>query len=90
MNLKTTKNQKWGLYDTKDDCWLGGDEGPKTFDDEDLAQVACRIIDVQAKRPAGRTRARVFNEGPLRKKDEIAIYRSGEDAIERLESGLEL
>ena len=83
-------SEKWGLYDTKDNCWLGDSDGPKLFDDESLAQIACRVIDVQTKTPAGRTRARIFNEGPLKKKDEVKIYRSGEDAIERLESGLEL
>lgn len=82
--------KKWGLYDTKDKCWLGDNDGPKLYDDEKLATIACRVIDVQTKRPAGRTRARIFDEEFLQKKDDIEVFRSGEEAIERLESGLEL
>ena len=80
----------WGLLDTKENCWMGNLEGPLLYDDEELAQVAARVVDVQLKQPAGRTRARVYDQSATHLKDEKKVLRSPEEAIERLESGLEL
>lgn len=100
--------KKYGLYDTKENCWLGDTSGPRIFDEKDLAkiaenrdsdkplteedlytivQIAARMVDVQLKQPAGRTRAMPFTEGDLILKDTQDVHMSGEEALRKLENG---
>jgi hypothetical protein len=44
MKTALTKNGKYGVFDTKDKCWLGNDEGPWRYDDEMLARAAATIV----------------------------------------------
>lgn len=34
----------WGLYDTKDDCWIGNDDGPVTYQEAHMAKLAAQIV----------------------------------------------
>lgn len=80
----------YGLYDTKDDCWLGNSEGPLLYEDQKLAAIAARILDVRLGNPAGRTRATEYLAEANIKKDNLQPKYSAEEAINRLEEGLEL
>lgn len=80
----------WGLLDTKENCWMGNKTGPLLYEDETLAKVAARVVDVQLKQSAGRTRAILYDQSAIKLKDEKEVLVSAEKAIERLESGLEL
>jgi len=80
----------YGLYDSKTNCWLGNSEGPLLYEEEILAQCAARILDVRLRNPAGQTRATEFDEELLTKKDDITPEMSAEEAMRRLDEGLEL
>jgi hypothetical protein len=66
---------------------MGDSEGPILHDDKSLADVAARVIDVQLRQVAGRTRARPYTEEANVLKDEKETLMSPEDAIIRLERG---
>lgn len=83
---ETAKSGWWGLLDTKDKVWIGDNKGPITYNDKDVARIAARIIDVQLKQPAGRTRAVIFYKA-TRKLDEKKVYMTPLQALEHLESG---
>jgi len=80
----------YGLYDTTDNCWMGNSEGPLLYEDEMLAKVAARTLDVQLKQAAGRTRAIPYTEESVVLKDEKETFMSPEEALRRLEEGLTL
>lgn len=94
-----TTPTKWGLYDTDDNCWMGnaGGTGPLLYDDADLkfaktgaeiiAKIAAQMMDVALRQEPGRTRARVFNEGPLVVKDEKTMTMTPLEALQRMERG---
>ena len=79
----------FGLHNTKEDYWFGNKEGPLLYEDEELAQAAARILDVRMKNPAGTTRVKIFSEN-VTYKDEITPERSFDEAMDRLDQGLEL
>lgn len=81
---------KYGLYDTKGKCWLGNAEGPLTYDKKPVARAAARIIDIRLRWPAGRTRAMPYTEDATILKDEMTPELSAEEAMDRLDQGLEL
>jgi hypothetical protein len=78
---------KYGVYDTKDNCWIGDSKGPKLFENENLAMVAARIVDVQLRNTPGRCKALPFGEEPVFKKDELKTHMTAEAALQRLEDG---
>lgn len=87
---------KWGIYDTKDSCWLGDDRGPRVFDDDDpifkgdafpMARVAAEMIDIQMKWPPKRSIPREFDPAGLCLKDELPIQRTIHDAMRGKLSG---
>jgi hypothetical protein len=75
----------YGLYDTQDDCWMGNDQGPLLYEDEDVAKVGAQVLDVRLKQKPGRTRAKPFAKESLVKKDERETFVRAEEAIARLE-----
>lgn len=83
-------NTRYGLYDIKDNCWLGNSEGPLLYEDQQLARIAARILDVRLGNPAGRTRAEEYLAEATTKLDDLQPKYSAEEAINRLEEGLEL
>jgi len=78
---------KWGLFDAKENIWLGTKEGPLLYDNEELGQIAARIVDVQLKQPAGRTRSVLYNHTGTHLRDEVELKLSAEEALRRLEAG---
>ena len=82
--------QAWGLVDTneKNLVWMGDSGGPFLYNDEQMAKIAARIIDVQLHQPAGRTRVRLYDGSGTKWKDEKDVKMSAEMALEKLEKGL--
>jgi hypothetical protein len=79
----------WGILDTQDNVWIGNDDGPLSYDDEKLAQVACQMAAVQAKVELTRYRARELPaSGPWNLRDKVRTVCTPEEALRRLEEGL--
>lgn len=94
---------RYGIYDTKDNCWLGDENGPKLFDDDaldervagtgvgayGLARIAAQLAETQVfgTDMGCRYQAREFNEKNLRKKDTIETKMGPDKALARLEGG---
>lgn len=77
---------KYGLYDTKDNCWLGDDNGPKSHDDKLVAQIAAQIMEyaVTGTDLGKRIVAKELPEDITRLKDSIDLKYSTEEAYKRL------
>ncbi len=86
----TSPDGKRGLYDGEDKCWIGTTEAPLRYNDEELAQIAARMYDVQVGNYSGRTRATEFDPGVNKKKDEVKPKMSAEEALRRIEEGLSI
>jgi hypothetical protein len=88
---KKRRKMKYGLWDTKDKCWLGNGEkekGPNTYDDEKLAKTAAVVATEMLQFEKGRIIALPFNpKDELKFKDEIEGPFTCDEAIERLEGG---
>lgn len=77
----------WGLFDTKDENWLGTNKGPLVYSTEDAAALAARLMDARLDQPAGRTRARRYEvEANIKVEDMKPKYTAAEGFL-RLESG---
>lgn len=77
----------WGIYDTKDDSWLGDEHGPKTFEDEVLAKVAAQIASTQLGTDPTRCRAREYDGSANKLKGEFATRMTPEQALRHIEKG---
>lgn len=56
---------KYGLWDTKDKCWMGNgakEKGPNIYDDFDLARAGAFVCGEMLKYPFGRIRALEFTD----------------------------
>ena len=90
------EGRQWGLYDTKDNSWIGDEKGPRLFPDqmingkiadgEILARIAAQMVDMQLGRVAV-TRAREYTENAVFKKDTLKTTCNTEDALRRIEEG---
>lgn len=93
---------EYGIYDSKDDCWLGDENGPRLFTFEDskkangmdtriMAQIAAQMTEVQlgysSDGMAGRLRAREFNLREVKLKDEMPIQMTAHQALVIVEGG---
>jgi hypothetical protein len=82
----------WGIYDTRDNCWLGTNEagtGPKVFYSKELSDVAAQIADIRFGRERHRIVAREYDGSATRVKDSIDMRDkpSTLDVLKRLERG---
>jgi hypothetical protein len=82
----------WGVYDTKDDCWIGNDRGPLLYTGTEEPPVSGQLMAMAAATIANdrmmfscRFRARLFTGGPMRQRDEIEFRRSAEESVRRIE-----
>jgi hypothetical protein len=93
---------EYGIYDTRDDCWLGDDNGPRLFTFEDskkangmdtriMAQIAAQMTEVQLGYSkdgmSGRLRAKEFNLKEVRLKDEMPTQMTALEALVIVEGG---
>jgi hypothetical protein len=84
----------WGLYDTRDHCWIGDDAGPFQYEDsvengldmsgELKAKCASAVLDARMG-TLGRYRAREYDGSGTKLKDAFTPPRTATDALERLE-----
>lgn len=90
--------ESYGIYDTKDDVWLGDKNSTRVYTRADsekakgipvevLAKIAAQITGVQLGYAMGRLQARVYNTGDLRLRDEVPTKMSAVAALIRLENG---
>jgi hypothetical protein len=79
---------KFGLYDTKDACWLGDDKGPLVYEDDLLAMCAARILDARFNNPAGRIKVTWLPEGILWKKYDVTPQYSAEEILKMLSEAI--
>jgi hypothetical protein len=87
-------SKRYGLYDTKDNLWLGGDDGPKSFGEGD---VFARICSEVVGHTVGwsddpdsihRVEVRELPEGgPWSKHDEIKKVMTEAEVLKRKERG---
>lgn len=87
---------KWGIYDSRDQCWLGDDNGPKLFDDADpalkgnaepIAKVAAQGAAMQLRRDPREIRAKEYDGTGTKLKDQVEPKMSMEEALRRMERG---
>jgi len=85
---------RFGVLDTEVDCWIGDDDGPRLFDDEDVARVSAAILGKQvAQDPTlpvhSRFRAAPYTTPAGKKRDMLEIVRPCGDGsiIRELERG---
>ena len=84
---RMSERVEFGLYDTVDGLWMGDDSGPKTFPDLLTARIAAQVTDVQLGQEPGRTRAKEYEPGPKRKRDEVETRMGTLAALKGIESG---
>jgi hypothetical protein len=75
---------KYGLWDSKDNCWFGNDKGPNQYDDLKLARCAATILNEQFNY-GFRIRAREFPPGPVTRKDTVTANLSFAEALSKIE-----
>lgn len=75
----------WGIFDTRDKCWLGDANGPKSYQDELMARAAATIVNQQF-RTLIRFRPRLLPKDKFRIKDEIEAPVTAEEALIELKA----
>jgi hypothetical protein len=88
MESKIDFEIQYGLYDIKDNVWLGDDAGPKIFTNFMFARIAAEIVDVQLGQNIGRTKVREYDPAPKRLRDEKPLKMNAKEALTCLENGL--
>lgn len=80
---------RFGVYDTKDNCWLGDENGPKVFENYLVARVASQVYAMQSFGTdlVCRYKAMPIPEGINKKKDEVPTKMDTLQALTRLENG---
>lgn len=78
--------ERWGLYDTTDNVWLGDEKGPKLYN-QLLAKIAARVTEKQLGYEPGRVIGRVYDNSGNKLRDTVDTIMSGEEAVRRLEAG---
>ena len=77
----------YAILDTADNCWLGDDSGPKTFDDFMLARVAAQVWETQVYGTdlGARYKAVEYLPAALRLKDHVETKMNTLKALQRIE-----
>lgn len=78
---------KWGVYDTRDNVWMGDDSGPKLFNDQLLARCAAQILDMRLRQAPGRTKAREYTTPATQLRDSITPPMTTLQALKKFEGG---
>jgi len=78
----------YGVFDTKDNVWLGDEFGPKRFDDFAIARIAAQVAEMQAFGTdlLCRFQARPIPEADYSKRDDIPTRMGAEEALCRIEN----
>lgn len=101
-NAQRESTVEYGIYDTREDCWLGDENGPRLFTFEDskkangmdtwtMAQIAAQMTEVQLGYSkdgmSGRLKAKEFNLKEVRLKDEMPTKMTALEALVIVEGG---
>jgi hypothetical protein len=90
LNPATSPTGKWGLYDTTTDLWFGTTDGPLRYDDETIAKMAAAVMEGRVYgHYLGDIRAMEIPDGVNKEHDRLEPRFSGEDALKRIERGIE-
>ena len=84
---------RYGIYDKKDNVWLGDENGPKVYEYFLIARVAAQVLEDQIFGNLGmgcRYEAReIPDANDWRKRDEVKTQRTTLEALIRCEGGKE-
>lgn len=80
----------YGVYDTEDNCWMGDQTGPLAYEEEEMAKIAARILASRMRWPASRLKAMPMDPEANVKRDDVVPQISAEEAMRRLEEGVEI
>lgn len=86
-SLMSETNEGFGIYDTKDNSWIGDNDGAWVYKEEVIAQIGARVMDYRLGLPAGQLRAKPMDPGVKTKKCDVEAKMSAEKALELLEGG---
>lgn len=80
-------DEQWGIFDVKDSCWIGNDDGPRLYDDHMLARIAAQVSECQfyGTDLGCRHEARVYPGGPMRLRDQVEAKLTPVAALRRIE-----
>lgn len=76
---------KYGIYDTKDKCWMGNSYGPILYTDEEACRAAATVCGERFEAPT-RYRCKPFTDKDVHLKDVVTPTVSAEDAIKKIEA----
>jgi hypothetical protein len=78
----------YGIYDTKDNVWLGDDFGPKRFDDFTIARIAAQVTEDQVfgSDLGGRYVAKPIPDAERHLRDEVTTKRTPLQSLRRIEN----
>lgn len=76
----------FGLYDSKDNLWMGTKDGPLSYDDYELARVAAAVMNAQF-RYTNRIVVKENDGLPKVHKDNVDAAMTTLEAIKHLEDG---
>lgn len=85
-SFATPDNAPWGLYDTKDCCWMGDESGPTLYDaafDFELARVA-EVVMNERFGYITRIRLCAYDSSGTKRKDDMEPKRGAYEAMARL------
>ena len=80
----TEKPKEWGLLDTSNNTWLGNDDGPFIFTDEDLARAQRQVFAARIPCPVARISVEPFTSA-TRKLDDIPLAFTDDQAMDIIE-----
>ena len=99
-HLAEASDVAYGIYDTKENCWVGDESGPRLFTRADsvkcngmpqriIAQIAAQMAEIQVGYSkdgmAGRLRAQEFHGQDLVHKDSVDTLMTPLEALTKLE-----
>jgi hypothetical protein len=84
-------DERWGVYDKTEDVWIGNDDGPVVYDNLMVARMAAQVTEcaLYGSDLGGRHEARVYPGGPKRLRDVVKNKMTPEQALARIESGVD-
>jgi hypothetical protein len=81
---------KYGLWDTKDKCWMGNgakEKGPNLYDDPELARAGALVCGRMLEFPFGRIIAKPFEDSDLNYVGELQATHSADEVLADLMKG---
>ena len=58
--------KKYGLWDIKEQTWMGTTDGPLTYDQRDIAQIVAQVMCERLAVPLGRIKVEIFTQANVK------------------------